>query len=55
VEAGSNGIADPSVRRPGGACLAASRPDLGLNLREAGIWRLMWRGTPEPSVTQEAG
>ena len=25
------------------------------NLREGGIWRLTWRGTPEPTMTREAG
>jgi hypothetical protein len=52
AEAGSNGIVYPSVRRPGGTCLAAFRPDLVQNLRESGIWRLIWQGTPEPSVTR---
>jgi RES domain len=52
AEAGSNGIVYRSVRRPGGTCLAAFRPDLVQNLREGGIWRLTWQGTPEPSVTR---
>jgi hypothetical protein len=51
----SNGIVYPSVRRPGGTCLAAFRPDLVQNLREGGIWRLEWRGTPEPAVVRRAG
>ena len=54
-EAASNGIVYRSVRRPGGTCLAAFRPDLVQNLREGGIWRLTWRGTPEPTMTREAG
>ena len=53
AEAGSNGIVYPSVRRPGGTCLAAFRPDLVQNLREGGTWRLEWRGTPEPGVTRQ--
>jgi hypothetical protein len=55
AEAASNGVVYRSVRRPGGTCIAAFRPDLVLNLREGGIWRLTWRGSPEPSVTREAG
>jgi hypothetical protein len=55
AEAASNGVVYRSVRRPGGTCLAAFRPDLVQNLREGGIWRLAWQGTPEPSVTREAG
>jgi RES domain-containing protein len=55
VEAASNGIVYPSVRRPGGTCLAAFRPDLVQNLREGGVWRLTWHGTPAPRLTREAG
>jgi hypothetical protein len=55
AEEESNGVVYPSVRRQGGTCLAASRPDLVQNLREGGIWRLAWRGTPEPSMTRQAG
>ena len=55
AEAGSNGVVYRSVRRPGGTCLAAFRPDLVQNLREGGIWRLTWQGTPEPSATRAAG
>jgi hypothetical protein len=25
------------------------------NLREGGVWRLTWHGTPAPHVTREAG
>jgi hypothetical protein len=55
TEAASNGIVYPSVRRQGGTCLAAFRPDLVQNVREGGIWRLAWQGTPEPSMTRQAG
>jgi hypothetical protein len=55
AEAASNGIVYRSVRRPGGTCLAVFRPDLVQNLREGGIWRLIWQGTRDPSVTREAG
>jgi hypothetical protein len=50
---GSNGVIYPSVRHAGGTCLAAFRPDLVQNLREGGIWRLEWQGTPTPSITQQ--
>ena len=46
-----NGIVYPSVRRDGGTCLAAFRPDAVLNLRQGGIWRLAWTGEPEPEVS----
>ena len=51
-EADSNGIVYPSVRHAGGTCLAAFRPDLVQNLRQGGIWRIEWLGTPTPSVTR---
>jgi RES domain-containing protein len=50
-EEASNGIVYPSVRRIGGTCLVAFHPDLVLNLRQGGIWRLEWQGTPVPSIT----
>ncbi|WP_315928277.1 RES family NAD+ phosphorylase [Mesorhizobium sp. SP-1A] len=47
---GGIGIVYPSVRRPGGTCLAAFFPDLVQNLRQGGIWRLEWRGSPVPTI-----
>lgn len=52
VEAASNGIVYLSVRHAGGACLVAFRPDLVQNLRQGGIWRLEWQGTPTPAMTR---
>ncbi len=52
IEAASNGIVYPSVRRAGGACLVAFRPDLVQNLRQGGIWRLEWQGAPTPMMTR---
>ncbi|HJU20156.1 MAG TPA: RES family NAD+ phosphorylase [Stellaceae bacterium] len=49
-EAASNGIVTPSVRHVGGTCLVAFRPDLVQNLRQGGVWRLEWRGSPAPSA-----
>ena len=51
-EAASNGIVYPSARHPDGTCLAAFHPGLVQNLRQGGIWRLEWRGTPEPTLTR---
>ncbi len=50
TEAESNGIIYPSVRRAGGVCLVAFRPDLVQNLRQGGIWRLEWQGAPTPAM-----
>lgn len=53
-EGGSNGIIYPSVRRPAGVCLVAFHPALVQNLRQGDVWRLEWRGTPEPVVTRHS-
>ncbi|MGH7122259.1 MAG: RES family NAD+ phosphorylase [Acetobacteraceae bacterium] len=53
LEAASNGIVYPSVRDVGGTCLVAFRPDLVQNLRQGGLWRLEWRGTPTPSARRQ--
>jgi hypothetical protein len=52
-ELDSNGILYPSVRHDGGTCLVAFRPDLVLNLRQGGLWRLEWQGIPAPTITQQ--
>ena len=49
----SNGIVYPSIRHKRGTCLACFRPDLVQNLRQGGIWRLEWQGTPKPVVTRQ--
>ncbi len=49
----SNGLVYPSARHPGGTCLVAFLPDLVQNLRQGGIWRLEWQGSPMPSVTRQ--
>ena len=53
IDHNSNGIVYPSIRHMGGACLVCFRPDLVQNLRQGGIWRLEWQGTPTPSVTRQ--
>ncbi|MBR1177079.1 RES family NAD+ phosphorylase [Bradyrhizobium sp. KB893862 SZCCT0404] len=52
VDHASNGIIYPSIRHAGGTCLVCFRPDLVQNLRQGGIWRLEWQGTPKPTVTR---
>jgi hypothetical protein len=49
-ELGSNGLVYPSVRHAGGVCLAAFGPSLVQNLRQGGLWRLEWQGTPIPTI-----
>lgn len=44
------GLVYPSVRNAGGTCLAAFYPDLVQNLRQGGIWRLEWQGSPVPEI-----
>ena len=50
LDAGSMGIIYPSVRHPGGTCLACFRPALVGNVRKAQTYRLTWRGSPQPAV-----
>jgi hypothetical protein len=50
ADAGSNGIAYRSVRRPGGECLACFRPALVRNVRIGGHYEYRWEGRPEPVV-----
>jgi hypothetical protein len=51
-ELGSNGLVYPSVRHAGGACLVAFRADLVQNLRQGGLWRLEWQGSPTPTISR---
>lgn len=50
LDAGSMGIIYPSVRHPGGTCLACFRPALVGNVRKAQTYRLTWAGSPHPAV-----
>lgn len=50
LDAGSMGVIYPSVRHPGGTCLACFRPALVGNVRKAGTYRLTWAGSPQPAV-----
>lgn len=49
---GSRGLVYPSARHAGGICIAAFKPNVVQNLRQGGLWRLSWKGWPEPEVEQ---
>lgn len=51
---GSLGVVYPSVRQPGGTCLACFRPALVNNVRRGSAWQLTWAGGPTPRVEQVA-
>ena len=50
LDGGSMGVIYPSVRHPGGTCLAYFRPALVGNVRKAQTYRLTWAGSPHPAV-----
>ncbi len=54
LDEGSAGLVYPSVRRPGGTCLACFRPALVNHVRKAARYRFTWDGTPMPTVSLEA-
>jgi RES domain-containing protein len=45
-----NGIIYPSVRHPGGICIAALRPNVVQSVVQGGMHRLSWSGTPAYAV-----
>ena len=45
-----NGIVYPSVRHPGGTCVALLRPAAVQSVRQGDVYRLVWDGTPAPTV-----
>lgn len=47
---GLNGIIYPSVRHEGGTCVAALFPHAVQSVAQGGIYRMTWRGTPQPEV-----
>jgi hypothetical protein len=55
LEAGSLGVVYPSVRKPGGTCVACFRPALVANVRRGKTYRFTWQGRPEPVITQVRG
>jgi RES domain-containing protein len=48
--AGHNGIIYPSVRHPGGTCLAALWPNVVQSVAQGAMHRLIWSGSPEYKV-----
>ena len=48
--AGLNGIVYPSVRHQGGTCFAILRPAAVQSVRQGNVWRLIWKGSPEPLI-----
>jgi hypothetical protein len=54
LETGSLGVVYPSVRHPGGTCVACFRPAIVANVRRDRTWRFTWHGTPDPVITPES-
>jgi hypothetical protein len=52
LEAGSLGLAYPSVRRRGGTYLACFRPALVINVRKDRTYRFVWKGRPQPEISE---
>jgi len=44
---GHRGLLYPSVRHPGGRCLAAFDPQIVQNVRPGAAWAFVWQGTPD--------
>jgi hypothetical protein len=56
LKSGSAGVAYPSVRRPGGTCLACFRPQLVMNVRQAaGSTKMTFRNGSVVGVAVEKG
>ncbi|MES2029898.1 MAG: RES family NAD+ phosphorylase [Pseudomonadota bacterium] len=47
---GLNGIIYPSVRHPGGTCLAALFPHAVQSVAQGSVYRMVWSGKPEPVI-----
>lgn len=47
---GLNGIIYPSVRRPGGTCIAALWPHAVQSVAQGAYWRMTWAGEARPMV-----
>lgn len=50
LEHGALGVVYPSVRYPGGRCIACFRPALIMNVRKATTYRFRWVGSPTPTI-----
>lgn len=53
--AGLNGIIYPSVRHDGGTCFAVLRPAAVQSVRQGDVWRLSWKGKPQPMIEGPLG
>lgn len=47
---GHNGIIYPSVRHPGGTCIAALWPNVVQSVAQGAMYRLIWSGSPEYTI-----
>lgn len=47
---GSLGVVYPSVRHPGGTCVACFRPALVMNVRRGRTYRFTWHGSAVPTI-----
>ncbi|KFG90838.1 hypothetical protein BV98_001369 [Sphingobium herbicidovorans NBRC 16415] len=52
---GLNGIIYPSVRHPGGTCLAALFPHAVQSVAQGDVYRMTWAGSPEPTIEKVPG
>lgn len=52
---GLNGVIYPSVRYPGGTCIAALFPHAVQSVAQGDVYRMTWSGDPEPAVEKVPG
>lgn len=52
---GLNGIIYPSVRHAGGICIAALFPHAVQSVAQGDVYRMIWRGAPDPTVEKVSG
>jgi hypothetical protein len=48
---GSLGVIYPSMRKPGGTCIACFRPAVVSNVRRGRRYRFTWTGSPTPTIS----
>ena len=51
---GLNGIIYPSVRHPGGTCIAALFPHAVQSVAQGDVYRMTWSGGPDPAIEKVA-
>ena len=52
LAAGSLGLVYPSVRKPGGTCVACFRPVVVGNVRKGAMLQFQWSGSPTPTIKE---